>query len=106
MMASVESVLKSSFMTEREFLALPESKQHIELIDGEVIVAPSATIDHQDVVKVLFVALMRWSDRHRPAYVGLSPLDVRLGRGRIVQPDLFMLLQGVTNRSMPINQVP
>lgn len=102
----MESVLKSARMTEKQFLALPESVEHIELIDGEVIVAPSATFEHQDVVMELVIRLKRWADSHRPAYVGLSPLDVRIAPGRILQPDLFLLLRGLTRRSMPIAQVP
>ncbi len=37
-------------VTEAEFLDLPTSKDHLELVDGEVVFAPSPTRQHQDVL--------------------------------------------------------
>jgi Uma2 family endonuclease len=47
-----------------------------------------------------------WADANPPAFLGLSPLDVRLSPGRIVQPDLFVLLGGLPSFEGPIDAVP
>jgi len=56
--------------------------------------APAPLLRHQVLVGALYSRLARWADAHPPAFVGLSPLDVRLGPDRIVQPDLFVMLGG------------
>lgn len=96
------------FVTEAEFLALPESNQRIELIDGEIIVAPSPTFAHQTAVGHLFNALSTWAaTRTPPPTVALAPLDVRFGPGRILQPDLMVFLQPLPpGVETPIARVP
>lgn len=98
--------LPSGLVTEAEFLALPESMDRIELIDGEVILPPSPTARHQLVLGRLFRALADWGDAHPPTFVGLAPLDVRLSPGRIVQPDLFVMRGGWDGSETPIDRVP
>jgi Uma2 family endonuclease len=41
-----------------------------------------------------YLELELWARQHRPAFVGLSPFDVRIAPGRVVQPDVFVLLGG------------
>ena len=93
-------------VSEEQFLAQPETMDRIELIDGEVVVGPSPTLWHQDVLTELSVALVSWVRQHPPARVGLSPLDVRFGPSRIVQPDLSLWLAALISTSTPIGQVP
>ncbi len=84
---------KVTRVTEAEFLALPETMDRVELVDGEVVVAPSPTGAHQDLVGAFYAALRAWSlASETEAWVGLSPLDVRLEPGRVLQPDVFVLL--------------
>lgn len=40
------SLARPALVTEREFLALPETMDRVELLDGEVIVAPSLNAWH------------------------------------------------------------
>ena len=99
-----------TFVSEAEFLALPESMDHIELIDGEVIVSPAPSYGHQEVLGRLVLALRLWA-RARPAgeevVVGQSPLDVRFGEGRILQPDAFVLFGHLArDHEGPIDRVP
>jgi len=78
-------------MTEAEFLALPESCQGLELIDGRVIVSPSPSFRHQKLLGRLARALQTWIDVTRaPTTVAQSPLDVRFAPGRILQPDAMV----------------
>lgn len=83
------------YVTEEEFLALPESSERIELIDGEIILSPSPSLNHQIAVGRLFRALSAWADHRPPAAVCISPLDVRIAPDRVLQPDVFLLLGGL-----------
>jgi Uma2 family endonuclease len=95
-------------VSEEEFLALPESTDKIELIDGEVIVSPSPSYWHQEVLLRLAVALKAWAVRQkRPVTVGMAPLDVRFAHNRILQPDLFVILGAVARSHVgPLDRIP
>ena len=94
-------------MTEREFMELPESMDKIELLDGEMIVSPSPTLRHQRIVATLFDALRGWTAEHGPAEALMSPLDIRFGPDRILQPDLLVFLGGLpADPPMPLTTVP
>ena len=95
-------------VSEKEFLRLPESTAKIELIDGEVVVSPSPTYWHQEILGRIVVALRRWAARqNRPITVGHAPLDVRFAAGRILQPDAFVLFARVPRRHEgPIEKIP
>ena len=94
--------------SEEDFLALPESTAKIELVDGEVVVSPSPNYWHREILGRIVVALRAWAARQKkPVTVGQAPLDVRLARGRIVQPDAFVLFARVArNHEGPIDRVP
>lgn len=96
----------TGLVSEEEFLALPESHDRIELIDGEIILGPSPTPVHQMIVARLCRFVGEWVDANPPAFLGLSPLDVRIAPGRIVQPDLFVLLGGLPSPEGPVDAVP
>lgn len=93
MIDTMTTTRSHALVTEADFLSLPVSANKTELLDGEVIVAPSGSPRHQLVVGNLHAALRRWADSRTPRpFVGLSPFDVRFGADRILQPDLFVLL--------------
>ena len=95
-------------MSEEEFLRLPESKDRIELLDGEVVVGPTPTYWRQEVLTRIVFALRAWARRQKPAVtVAQSPLDVRFGPARILQPDAFVLLSTVPRTHKgPIDRIP
>lgn len=97
---------RRGWLTEREFLALPESHERLEFIDGEIILSPSPSPMHQRLVQRLSMILADWEKTHPPAMVGLSPLDVRMQPGRIVQPDLFVCKAGFPLDRTPVDVVP
>src|SRR5205823_4666053 len=79
-------------VSEEEFLAGPETKQQVELIDGEVIVAPSPTYRHQWIQVELVVALKLWESTQAGRFTVVpSPSDVRFGKNRILQPDIYVV---------------
>ncbi len=95
-------------VSEQEFLRLPESTAKIELIDGEVVVSPSPSYWHQEIVGRIVTALRAWARKRRePVTVGQAPLDVRFAPGRILQPDVFVLFARVPrSHHGPIDAVP
>jgi Uma2 family endonuclease len=99
---------RRTVMTEAAFLRLPESMNKVELLDGEVVVAPSPAFWHQEILRRVIVALSTWAESHdRPVTVGQSPLDVRFAAGRILQPDAFVLFGRVARRHRgPIDRIP
>jgi Uma2 family endonuclease len=97
-----------SFISEDEFLALPETVDKVELIDGEVIVAPGPSYFHQEVVARLAARLRAWATAQpEKITVGQAPLDVRFAPGRILQPDLFVVFDRIPfDHEGPIARVP
>ncbi len=95
-------------VTEDEFLSLPESNQKQELVDGEVIVAPSPTWWHQEVLSRIVELLRAWAARQdTPCTIGQAPVDIRFAPGRVLQPDAFVLLSAVDrDHQGPLDRVP
>lgn len=77
--------------TIEEFWALPESLLHIEYINGEIIMAPTPTVPHQRTVRLMLSVLQQFVEKHDLGEMFVSPLDVVLPTGEIVQPDIFFL---------------
>jgi Uma2 family endonuclease len=101
------AVSRPALVTEEEFLALPESTDRIELLDGEVIVSPSPSVWHQELLTRIVHRLRAWQEAHSRAFVGLAPLDVRFAPGRILQPDAFVCIEGVPfDSDVPLDVVP
>ncbi|HEX7315104.1 MAG TPA: Uma2 family endonuclease [Pyrinomonadaceae bacterium] len=74
-----------------EFWSLPESVLPTEYIDGEIIMAPSPTIEHQSASRNIVRSLDRFVGDAAVDQLFYAPLDVILPRGDVVQPDIFFL---------------
>lgn len=95
-------------MSEDDYLAQAETTERMELIDGEICVPPAPTRIHQHVIGQLYRLLSGWAEaRREPLFVGLAPLDVRIGPSRIVQPDVFVVVGSVDMQTTgPLDQIP
>lgn len=62
-----------------------------ELIDGELLVTPAPTWDHQEAVGRLYRLLADYLDAHPIGRAVISPADIGLEPGTIVQPDVFVV---------------
>lgn len=101
------SIAARSRVSEADFLALPESLERIELIDGEVIVAPNPIFWHQEVLRRIVLALGKWAEDRPDVTVAQAPLDVRFSPNRILQPDAMVFLSRIApGTSGPIDRVP
>lgn len=62
-----------------------------ELVDGELLVTPAPQPPHQRAVMELWAALKVYVDAERLGEVYVSPSDIELEAGKIVQPDVFVV---------------
>jgi Uma2 family endonuclease len=95
-------------VSEAEFLGLPESMNKVELLDGEVIVSPAPSYWHQELLGRVVYALRSWAkEQATPVTVLQSPVDIRFGPNRILQPDAAVVLGAVArDHRGPIDRVP
>ncbi|MCA8938494.1 MAG: Uma2 family endonuclease [Planctomycetes bacterium] len=61
----------------------------VELIEGEITMAPSPSENHQDTVFELAVLLRAHVRASVKGIIRLSPLDLRLSDSTVVQPDIM-----------------
>ena len=81
--------------TAREVRALidqnPLATPRYELVDGELLVTPSPNTPHQRAVLALAAAVRDYLKRYPLGEVLVSPFDVELEPGLLVQPDVFVV---------------
>ncbi len=71
--------------------ALPDDGQRHEIIDGELLVTPRPSYDHQEAVFAIARRLAAYLAVHRVGHAALAPLDVVFGEQTLVQPDVFVV---------------
>jgi Uma2 family endonuclease len=69
----------------------PDDGNRYEVIDGELFVSPSPSLDHQDAVYRIHQMLASYVDQQGIGYVYSSPADVTFSAGRSIQPDVFIV---------------
>jgi Uma2 family endonuclease len=75
-----------------EMLAeLPETNLPTELWDGELIMSPSPSFFHQEIVVRFHDLLRAWVGKHGLGKTGVAPLDLILTERQVVQPDVFFV---------------
>lgn len=72
---------------------MPETNQPTELWDGELVMSPSPSFFHQDLLARIYKLLDEWVRRRRLGKVILSPLDMILTPRRVTQPDVMVVLK-------------
>jgi len=75
-----------------EYLALPETMQRYEIIDGKMIMSPAPTSGHQFSLGNFYRPLHDFVSRFRLGFVLFAPIDVIIRRKpklRMRQPDLI-----------------
>ncbi|MEO6595058.1 MAG: Uma2 family endonuclease [Planctomycetota bacterium] len=77
--------------TYADYCRLPADGKRHEIIDGRHFVNPAPSPYHQTVSLRLAYELMRLVDKPGRGRVFVAPIDVHLGRGTLVQPDLVVL---------------
>lgn len=85
--------LQTRRLTYEEYLESPEIKQRYEIVDGQIIMAPSPTLEHQTILRQLFRQLDSFVTEHQLGEVWFAPLDIVIQREplRTRQPDLLFV---------------
>jgi Uma2 family endonuclease len=74
--------------TYADYRQLPEGAPY-ELIHGHLVMSPSPTFQHQDIVLLLASALRDYAHSGPGGDVSIAPMDVRLADDTVVQPDVL-----------------
>ena len=77
--------------TEADYFRLPESNKIIELSEGRLIISPSPTTQHQMILGSFFSTLRTYVTSNKLGMIVISPMDVRLRKGIIRQPDIIFM---------------
>ena len=77
-------------LTFQDYLNTPDDERY-ELLDGELIMAPSPNELHQVIAGELGTRLFSYVKRHRLGQVFFAPYDVKLTDTDVVQPDLLFV---------------
>lgn len=80
-------------MNAREYFALGETGERYELIDGVLVMSPSPTMPHQDLVRALLRQLEPQIEEVRGARL-LVDTDIKFAEDTIYRPDLGVYLPG------------
>ncbi len=78
-------------LTYEDLVKLPDDGKRYEIIDGELYVTPAPSIRHQEVVMRLLLLIGNVVRSRRLGRVFPAPADVKLGRFRVVQPDILFV---------------
>jgi len=74
---------------------MPEIKQRYEIINGEIVMSPAPTVDHQWIVGRIFLLLSLFVEERNLAVVPSAPVDVVIQRKplRTRQPDVLLSVE-------------
>ncbi len=76
--------------TVNDYMTTPDDKRY-QLLDGELILAPSPTMNHQTIALRLATMLHQFVLEHSLGQVWFAPLDVVLSNYDVVQPDILFV---------------
>jgi Uma2 family endonuclease len=83
---------KNIKLTVRDYMSIPEGDdRRFELIDGELILAPSPVPQHQIISGNLFEILVSFVRTRNLGRVIYSPMDVVLSEYDVFQPDILFI---------------
>lgn len=74
-----------------QYCLLPEDGNQYELFDGELVMTPSPSTRHQQIVGRLFAQLMAYVQANSLGEVFLAPLDTIFDQYTVLQPDILFV---------------
>jgi hypothetical protein len=89
--------------TEADYFALPDSPVHTELVDGALLVTPSASVAHQRLVLQLTNLLA--ASCPDPGWETLPGGNVRLWRDHVRGPDVVVARAGLAGIAAEVSDV-
>ena len=79
-------------LTADDLAELPDDGKRRELFEGELVMTPAPSLDHQDIVLTLARILSAHFDDRGLGRVMVAPVDVVLSRVTVLQPDVVVVL--------------
>lgn len=76
------------------YAALPDDGNRYEIVDGVLYMAPAPTTGHQSASNLFAYYLTAHIQMNGLGRVFAAPTDVELPNGDVVQPDVFVVLNG------------
>lgn len=73
-----------------DYLKLPDDQRY-EVLEGELVMSPGPSMEHQGIVAVLTALLYAYQREHGAGRVFGAPFDVILSEHNVVQPDLLFV---------------
>ena len=89
---------KQGDWTYEEYAALPDDGNHYEIMNGVLLMTPSPEAGHQSSMLLIGHYLLLAVQFPGLGRVLGAPFDVRLAPGRVVQPDLLVVLNANLHR--------
>jgi len=77
-------------LTVVDYMSTPDDSRY-QLLDGELVLAPSPTDKHQNVAGNIYFFLRRFASDANVGRIRIAPLDVVLGENDVVQPDVLFV---------------
>ena len=78
-------------VTRHEYVLIPDGSPRQELIEGDLVMAPSPNTPHQNIAGRIFRLIANYLDEHPIGQVFIAPLDVFLTEVNVYQPDLLFI---------------
>ena len=78
-------------MTYDQYCLLPEDRNQYELFDGELVMTPSPSARHQDIVLTLATKLAAHIGKYSLGKLYVSPLDTIFDEYTVLQPDILFV---------------
>jgi Uma2 family endonuclease len=82
---------KARPITRYEYVLVPEGAPRQELIEGDLVMAPSPSSFHQDILLNLAIIFRNFLREHPIGKVYVAPLDTYLSDINVFQPDLLFV---------------
>lgn len=85
--------MSTQILTYEDYLALPETMQRYEIIDGELIMPPAPLFGHQWRSKKVFQPMDAYVEEHQLGLVLYAPVDIMISKDplRTRQPDILFI---------------
>lgn len=83
---------EKKYTAEEFFQVIPETVEHYELWDGEIVALAAPNVMHQSIVGNLFFEIKSFINKNKGGCKPfVSPFDVKLDDGVVVQPDVLVI---------------
>jgi Uma2 family endonuclease len=78
-------------ITRHDYQEMPEGPPYFQVIEGELVMAPSPNLFHQEIAGCIYALLLRFLERKPLGSVFVAPLDVFLSDVNVYQPDVIFV---------------